>query len=166
KDPAAVVHIMDQTLIRIGNEEYAKNNHSYGLTTLQDKHAKIHGGKIHFDFRGKSGIEHEIDVDDPRLARIAKECQDLPGQELFQYLDENRKVTDIGSSDVNDYLREIAGEEFTAKDFRTWAGTVLAAQALLELAAFDSKAQAKRNLVKAVETVAAKLGNTKAVCRK
>jgi DNA topoisomerase-1 len=163
---AAVVRIMEQTLIRVGNEEYAKSNHSYGLTTLQDKHAKISRGKIHFDFRGKSGVEHEIDVNDPRLARIAKECQDLPGQELFQYLDENGKVTDIGSSDVNDYLREIAGEEFTAKDFRTWAGTVLAAHALQELAAFDSKAQAKRNLVKAVESVAAKLGNTKAVCRK
>jgi DNA topoisomerase-1 len=163
---AAVVRIMEQTLIRVGNDEYAKNNHSFGLTTLQDKHARIAGGKIHFDFRGKSGVDHEIDVNDARLAHIAKQCQGLPGQELFQYVDDKGKVTDIGSSDVNDYLREIAGEDFTAKDFRTWAGTVLAAQALEELSTFDSKAQAKRNMLKAVESVAAKLGNTRAVCRK
>jgi DNA topoisomerase-1 len=111
-------------------------------------------------------VEHEFDVEDPRLAQIAKQCQDLPGQELFQYLDENGKVCDIGSSDVNDYLREISGEDFTAKDFRTWAGTVLAAAALKELEKFDSRAQAKKNIVRAVEVVASKLGNTKAVCRK
>ena len=163
---AAVVKFMETTLIRVGNDEYAKNNHSFGLTTLQDRHAKISRGKVHLEFRGKSGVEHEFDVEDPRLAQIAKQCQDLPGQELFQYLDENGKVCDIGSSDVNDYLREISGEDFTAKDFRTWAGTVLAAAALKELEKFDAKAQAKKNIVRAVEVVAAKLGNTKAVCRK
>ena len=163
---AAVVKFMETTLIRVGNDEYAKNNHSFGLTTLQDRHAKISRGKVHLEFRGKSGVEHEFDVEDPRLAQIAKQCQDLPGQELFQYLDENGKVCDIGSSDVNDYLREISGEDFTAKDFRTWAGTVLAAAALKELEKFDSRAQAKKNIVRAVEVVASKLGNTKAVCRK
>ena len=164
---AAVVRLMEATLIRVGNNEYAKNNHSYGLTTLQDRHAKISGGKVRLEFRGKSGVEHEFEVADPRLAEIAKECQDLPGQDLFQYLDDNGDVHDIGSTDVNEYLRSIGGgDDFTAKDFRTWAGTVLAATALAELETFDSQAQAKRNLVKAVESVAAKLGNTKAVCRK
>ena len=163
---AAVVKFMETTLIRVGNDEYAKNNHSYGLTTLQDKHAKISRGKVHFEFRGKSGVRHEYDVEDPRLAHIAKQCQDLPGQELFQYLDVNSQVCDIGSTDVNDYLHEITGQDFTAKDFRTWAGTALAAQALHEFESFDSQAQAKRNIVKAVEAVAQKLGNTKAVCRK
>jgi DNA topoisomerase-1 len=163
---AAVVKFMEATLIRVGNDEYAKNNHSFGLTTLQDCHARIARGKVKLEFRGKSGVEHEFKVEDPRLAKIAKQCQDLPGQELFQYLDETGKVCDIGSADVNDYLRQISGADFTAKDFRTWAGTVLAAQALAELREFDSQAQAKRNIVKAVESVAAKLGNTKAVCRK
>lgn len=163
---AAVVKLLETTLIRVGNDEYAKSNHSFGLTTLQDKHARIKGGKIHFEFKGKSGVEHEIDLQNPRLAKIVKECQDLPGQELMQYLDEAGEVRDIGSSDVNAYIHEIAGEEFTAKDFRTWAGTVLAAMALQELKAFDSQAQAKKNIVRAVETVAKKLGNTKAVCRK
>jgi DNA topoisomerase-1 len=133
---------------------------------LQDRHAKIARGKVRLEFRGKSGVEHEFEVEDPRLAQIAKQCQDLPGQELFQYLDEAGKVCDIGSADVNDYLRQISGDDFTAKDFRTWAGTVLAAAALAELKKFDSQAQARRNIVKAVEAVAAKLGNTKAVCRK
>jgi len=163
---AAIVQIMEKTLIRVGNEEYAKHNHSYGLTTLQDKHARIKGGRIEFHFRGKSGVEHEIDLSDPRLAQIAKKCQDLPGQELFQYLDETGKVCDIKSEDVNEYLRELTGEDFTAKDFRTWAGTVLAAQALEEVGAFTTQTQAKRNVVVAVETVAKQLGNTKAVCRK
>lgn len=163
---AAVVRFMETTLIRVGNDEYARSNHSYGLTTLRDRHAKISRGTVHLEFRGKSGVEHEFDVDDPRLARIARQCQDLPGQELFQYLDETGKVCDVGSQDVNDYLREIAGEDFTAKDFRTWYGTVLAATALKGLGRFDSQAQATKNIVEAVETVAAKLGNTKAVCRK
>jgi DNA topoisomerase-1 len=164
---AAVVKVMEVTLIRVGNDEYAKNNKSYGLTTLQDRHAKFaRGGRVKLEFRGKSGVEHEFEIEDPRLARIAKQCQDLPGQELFQYLDENGVAHDIGSGDVNDYLRQITGKDFTAKDFRTWAGTVLAATALQEIEKFDSAAQAKRNVVRAVESVAAKLGNTKAVCRK
>ena len=162
----AVVKFMEMTLIRVGNDEYAKNNKSYGLTTLQDRHAKFSRGKIKLEFRGKSGVEHEFQIGDPRLAAIAKQCQDLPGQELFQYLDEQGVVHDIGSADVNDYLRDITGKDFTAKDFRTWAGTVLAATALQEIEKFDSEAQAKKNVVRAVETVAAKLGNTKAVCRK
>jgi DNA topoisomerase-1 len=163
---AAVVKLLETTLIRVGNDEYAKSNNSFGLTTLRDKHAEIKGSKISFEFKGKSGVEHEIDLTDPRLAKIVKECQDLPGQELLQYVDDAGNVRDIGSSDVNQYIREIAGQEFTAKDFRTWAGTVLAAMALQELKAFDSQAQAKKNIVQAVESVAAKLGNTKAVCRK
>ena len=164
---AAVVRLLEATLIRVGNDEYAKSNHSFGLTTLKDRHARINGSRIRFEFKGKSGVDHEIDLDDPRLAKIVKECQDLPGQELLQYLDENGNVRDIGSADVNQYIREIAGgEDFTAKDFRTWAGTVLAAMALQELEKFDSQAQAKKNIVRAVESVAKRLGNTKAVCRK
>src|SRR5688572_10515324 len=164
---AAVVKFMEVTLIRVGNDEYAKSNKSYGLTTLQDRHAKFsRGGKVKLEFRGKSGVEHEFEIEDPRLAQIAKQCQDLPGQELFQYLDENGVVHDIGSGDVNDYLRQITGKDFTAKDFRTWAGTVLAVTALQELEKFDSEAQAKKNVVRAVEAVAGRLGNTKAVCRK
>jgi DNA topoisomerase-1 len=163
---AAVVKLLETTLIRVGNEEYAKSNNSFGLTTLRDKHAEIRGSKIKFEFKGKSGVEHEIDLTDPRLAKIVKQCQDLPGQELLQYVDDGGEVRDIGSSDVNQYIHEIAGDDFTAKDFRTWAGTVLAAMALQELKEFDSQAQAKKNIVRAVEAVAEKLGNTKAVCRK
>jgi len=163
---AAVVRLLETTLIRVGNDEYAKSNNSFGLTTLQDRHAHIRGSKIRFVFKGKSGIEHEIDLQDPRLAHIVKQCQDLPGQELLQYVDENGKVCDVGSTDVNQYIQSIAGQEFTAKDFRTWAGTVLAAIALRELKEFDSRAQAKKNIVRAVESVASKLGNTTAVCRK
>ena len=163
---AAIVQIMEKTLIRVGNEEYARQNDSFGLTTFKDKHAKIKGRKLHFEFRGKSGIEHEIDLEDPRLAHIAKRCQDLPGQDLFQYLDEQGNVCSVSSGDVNDYLREIAGAEFTAKDFRTWAGTVLAAQSLQEHQRFTSQKQARHNIVRAVEAVAQRLGNTKAVCRK
>jgi DNA topoisomerase-1 len=163
---AAVVQIMEKTLIRVGNDEYANHNHSYGLTTLQDRHAKVARGKVQFTFRGKSGKDHEIDLADPTLAAIVKKSQDLPGQELFQYRDADGKVRDIGSSDVNDYLREITGSDFTAKDFRTWAGTVLAAKALQELDGFRSQKEAKRNLTKAVERVAERLGNTIAVCRK
>jgi DNA topoisomerase-1 len=165
---AAVVRLLEMTLIRVGNDEYAKSNRSFGLTTLQDKHAHINGSRTHvrFEFKGKSGVAHEIDLADPRLARIVKQCQDLPGQELLQYVDEDGAVRDIGSTDVNQYIQEIAGDGFTAKDFRTWAGTVLATLALQELEQFDSQAQAKKNIVRAVESVAAKLGNTKAVCRK
>ena len=163
---AAVIRVMEKTLIRVGNEEYAQQNDSYGLTTLQDGHAKIRGKTVRFEFRGKSGKEHEIDLDDPRLARIVRQCQELPGEELFQYLDDDGNVQDVDSADVNEYLRSIAGEQFTAKDFRTWAGTVLAAKALQALEQIDSKAARQRNILRAVEAVAERLGNTRSVCRK
>jgi DNA topoisomerase-1 len=163
---AAVVRLLETTLIRVGNDEYAKSNNSFGLTTLKDKHVDVKGSCVRFEFKGKSGVEHDIGLEDPRVAKIVKECQDLPGQELLQYLDEEGEVRDVTSTDVNQYIREIAGDDFTAKDFRTWAGTVLAAMALREIEAFDSQAQAKKNIVRAVEAVAKKLGNTKAVCRK
>ncbi len=163
---AAIVQLLETTLIRVGNEEYAKQNESYGLTTIHNRHVRVRGSTLRFDFRGKSGVEHEIDLHDPRLARIVRKCKDLPGQELFGYIDDDDQVRDVGSSDVNDYLREISGHEFTAKDFRTWAGTALAAQALQEFEEFDSEAAAKRNVTRAIERVAERLGNTKAVCRK
>ena len=163
---AVVVRLLEATLIRVGNDEYAKSNHSFGLTTMRDEHAQIDGSTIFFDFRGKSGREHEIDLTDRRLARIVAQCQELPGQELFQFVNEQGEVRDVGSQDVNEYLREISGEDFTAKDFRTWAGTVLAAKVLQEFKEFDSQAAAKRNVVRAIEHVAGRLGNTKAVCRK
>jgi DNA topoisomerase-1 len=163
---AAVVRLLETTLIRVGNDEYAKHNESFGLTTMRDKHVEVKGARIRFDFNGKSRIKHEIDLEDTRLARIVKECQGLPGFELFQYLDDEGKACDVGSADVNEYLRSITGQDFTAKDFRTWAGTMLAAMALREFEAFSSRRQANRNIVAAVESVAKKLGNTKAVCRK
>ncbi|MDQ3044542.1 MAG: DNA topoisomerase IB, partial [Chloroflexota bacterium] len=163
---AAVVRLLETTLVRVGNQEYAKSNRSYGLTTLRDKHVAIEGATMRFQFRGKSGVEHEVDVRDRRIAKIVKRCQELPGQELFQYVDDTGDRQSVGSGDVNDYLREITGKEFTAKDVRTWAGTVLAAQALRDFDAFDSEAQAKRNIVNAIEAVASRLGNTSAVCRK
>lgn len=163
---AAVVRLLETTLIRIGNEEYARTNHSFGLSTMRDRHVKVAHGTIHFEFRGKSGKKHEIDLHDPRLAEIVRKAQDLPGQDLFQYLDEEGTPQKITSEDVNTYLREIAGEEFSAKDFRTWSGTVLAALALQQFETFDTKAQAKKNLVRAIEHVAERLGNTPAVCKK
>jgi len=163
---AAIVRLLETTLIRVGNEEYARTNGSFGLTTMRDKHAAVSGSKVRFDFRGKSGIRHEIELKDPRLARIVRQCQDLPGQQLFQYVDEENAVRNICSSDVNEYLHKISGREFTAKDFRTWAGTALAAQALREFEDFDSQAAAKRNITRAIERVAERLGNTKTVCRK
>ena len=163
---ATIVRLLDTTYMRVGNDEYRRQNGSHGLTTLRDRHARFGRGKVVFRFTGKAGKAHEIVVDDPRLARIVKRCQDLPGQELFQYLDDDGVVRDVGSADVNEYLREIAGDAFTAKDFRTWAGTVLAAVALREVETFDSEAMAKRNIVKAIEGVAKELGNTPAVCRK
>jgi len=163
---AAVVQLLEKTLIRVGNDEYAKQNRSFGLTTLRDGHVEVSGGRVTFSFRGKSGVEHEVDLDDRRLARVVKACRDLPGYELFQYLDEAGKRQTVGSADVNEYLREITGQDYTSKDFRTWAGTVLAAQLLRDFEAFDSDTQAKRNIVRAVESVAKRLGNTKAVCRK
>jgi DNA topoisomerase I len=163
---AAVVKLLETTLVRVGNDEYARSNKSFGLTTMRDRHAHIAGARIRIEFNGKSGINHEIEIRDPKIAKIVKSCQELPGQELFQYVDEQGAVHDIGSTDVNDYLREISGQNFTAKDFRTWAGTALAAQALQEFEDFDTKAAAKRNLTRAIERVAERLGNTKAVCRK
>jgi DNA topoisomerase-1 len=163
---AAVVQLLEKTLIRVGNEEYARSNNSIGLTTMRDKHAKINGAGIRFEFRGKSGIGHAVDLHDRRLTAIVKACRDLPGQELFQYVDDAGRHQPIGSADVNTYLRAICGRDFTAKDFRTWAGTVLAAKALAEAEPARSKTHAKREIVRAIESVAKCLGNTKAVCRK
>ncbi len=163
---AAVVRLLETTFIRVGNEEYAKANRSYGLTTMRDRHVKVEGSRLAFRFKGKSGAKHEIDLRDKRLARIVKRCQDLPGQQLFQYLDENGQRQTIDSDDVNTYLREATGEDFSAKDFRTWAGTVLALTALQMFEAFDTEAHAKKNVVRAIEDVARRLGNTAAVCRK
>lgn len=163
---AAVVRLLEISLIRVGNDEYARDNDSFGLTTMRDRHVRVRGEALRFHFRGKSGKWHEVDIRDRRLAKIVKSCQDLPGQELFQYIDEDGKRQDVHSNDVNDYLREISGEDFTAKDFRTWAGTVLGAMALQEFQQFDSQAQAKKNIVKAIEAVATRLGNTPSVCRK
>jgi len=163
---ATVVKLLEVSLIRVGNEEYAKENKSFGLTTMRDRHVAVNGSKLHFEFRGKGGKEHEIEIRNPLLARIVKNCQDLPGQELFQYLDGDGERHRVGSDDVNEYLREISGADFSAKDFRTWSGTVLAALALQEFERFDSQAQAKKNVVRAIENVARRLGNTPSVCRK
>lgn len=163
---ATVVRLLETTLIRVGNEEYAKENRSFGLTTMRDRHVDISGSTIQFQFRGKSGKEHTIDLKDRRLAKIVKRCRDIPGYELFQYLDEQGQRQTVDSADVNEYLREITGEDFTAKDFRTWSGTVFAAIALQAFVAFDSEAQAKKNIVRAIETVSERLGNTPSICRK
>lgn len=163
---AGVVRLLETTLIRVGNEEYAKANKSFGLTTMRDRHVTIEGATVRFQFRGKGGKMHTINLNDRRLARIVRRCRDLPGYELFQYIDEHGQRQTIGSGDVNDYLRKIGGQDFTAKDFRTWAGTVLAAQALQEYESFDSATQAKKNVVRAIEQVAERLGNTSSICRK
>lgn len=163
---AAIVALLEKTMVRIGNEEYAKDNKSYGLTTLRNRHARVKGGHVVFDFRGKHGIEHHIDLTDHRLAKVVARCRDLPGQDLFQFLDEDGERHGIGSDDVNQYLHEISGEEITAKDFRTWAATTLAATTLAELERFDSQAAAKKEVLRAVEGVAKRLGNTPAICRK
>ncbi len=163
---AALVRLLESTLIRVGNEEYAKSNRSYGLTTLRDRHAIIEGSKLRFNFRGKSGKDHCIGIRDRRLAGIVRRCQDLPGQELFQYTENGSPPTPIDSSDVNDYIREISGEYFTAKDFRTWAGTLAAAAALEEFGVPPSLTEAKRNVAQVVKQVAERLGNTPSTCRK
>jgi DNA topoisomerase-1 len=163
---AAVVRLLEVTLVRVGNEEYARANHSYGLTTLRDRHAVIEGGTVRFHFKGKSGVRQDLAVSDRRLARIVKRCQELPGQMLFEYEEEPGVYRPVDSGDVNEYLREVTGQPFTAKDFRTWAGTLLAARALRAFAAFDSQTQARRNVVEAIDRVAKRLGNTRAVCRK
>jgi DNA topoisomerase-1 len=163
---AVAVQLLEATFIRIGNEEYARTNKSYGLTTMLDRHVKIEGSKIHFRFRGKSGKDHEIKLTSRKLANLVKRCRDLPGQDLFQYLNENGEPQPIDSGDVNEYLREISGEDFTAKDFRTWAGTLLAARCLATAGSFATAAAAKAACVSAVASVAERLGNTPAICRK
>jgi DNA topoisomerase I len=163
---ATVVQLLEKSLIRVGNDEYARANRSFGLTTLRNNHVDVRGSTLKFEFRGKSGVLHTVDVDDRRLARIVKQCRDLPGQELFQYIDEDGTHQDVRSQDVNAYLKEISGEDFTAKDFRTWAGTVLATTALREFDKAPSMTQAKKNVVQAIEAVAGMLGNTRSVCRK
>lgn len=163
---ATMVRLLETTLVRVGNEEYARENGSIGLSTMRDRHVDVHGGTIDFQFKGKSGVRHHIALHDRRLAKIVRSSQELPGQRLFQYVDADGQQHEIKSEDVNAYLRSIAGDEFSAKDFRTWAGTVLAAIALQQFEQFDTKTQAKKNVVAAIERVAQRLGNTPAVCRK
>ncbi len=163
---ATVVHLLENTLIRVGNADYVKQNKSYGLTTLRDPHVKVEGGELRFHFKGKSGKTWNLQVKDRRIAKIVKACQDLPGQDLFQYLDENGERQSVTSADVNAYLKEITGRDITAKDFRTWAGTVLAALALAEFEEFDNQAKAKKNIRAAIEKVSSRLGNTPSICRK
>ncbi len=163
---ATIVRLLETTLIRIGNVQYAKENAHYGLTTLQTDHVEVEGATLHFHFVGKSGKEHSIDLRDKKLASIVARLHDLPGQEIFQYADAEGNLHSVGSEDVNAYLHEVAGDEFTAKDFRTWAGTVLASLALQEFEAFGSATQAKRNVTAAIKAVSQRLGNTPAVCRK
>ena len=163
---AAIVKLLETTFIRVGNDEYAKQNRSFGLTTMRDGHVRVSGSKVRFLFRGKSGVQHELELDDRRLARIVKQCRDLPGQELFQYVDEDGAVADVSSEDVNAYLKEITGTDFTSKDFRTWAGTVLAARLLCERAPCASSTAGKKAIAAAIDQVATRLGNTRAVCRK
>ncbi len=162
---AAVVRLLELTLIRVGNEEYARLNRSFGLTTLRDRHAQIDGAQITFKFRGKSGQRHEVGLHDRRLATVVRRCQDLPGQELFQYVDDDGLVCSVGSHDVNDYLRRASGGPFTAKDFRTWAGTVLAYRALQSMPVPDAPGPVRRNVAAAMRTTADRLGNSPAVAR-
>jgi DNA topoisomerase-1 len=163
---ALVVRLLEETLIRIGNDEYARQNRSYGLTTLRQRHVEVEGHELRFEFRGKSGVRHAVTLTDRRLARIVQHCQTLPGEELFQYLDEDNRRRTVDSGDINEYLRDIAKREITAKDFRTWAGTMLAAKELRELKAAATQRKARQNIVEAVDKVAQRLGNTRAVCRK
>ncbi len=163
---ATVVQLLEATLIRVGSDEYARQNKSYGLTTLKTRHVEVNGSELRFNFKGKSGKVWRLGIRDRRIAKVIRACQDLPGQELFQYVDESGEARDVTSSDVNAYLREISGEDITAKDFRTWHGTVLAAMALQEFEKFDSQAGAKKNIKEAIQQVAARLGNTPTICRK
>lgn len=163
---AAIVQLLERTLIRIGNSSYAKDNNSFGLTTLRNRHVDVRGADLRFEFMGKSGKKWNIQLHDRRLARIVKSCQELPGQDLFQYVDEAGERHAVGSADVNDYLREISGKELTAKDFRTWAGTVLTAYALKDLGNFTSETAAKRTIRWAIADVSGRLGNTITICRK
>ena len=163
---ATIVRLMETTYIRVGNTEYARTNRSYGLTTLRNRHVDVTGSTVTFSFQGKSGVDHTIDLSDRRLARIVKRCLDIPGYELFQYLEPDGSHHSIDSADVNEYLRAITQQNFTAKDFRTWAGTVLACETLRTFEAFESETQAKRNIVEAIKSVATRLGNTPSVCKK
>ena len=163
---ATVVRLLEVSLIRVGNEEYVKENNSFGLTTMRNRHAKTNGSVVKFRFRGKSGKEHAVEVTDRRVAKIVRNCQELPGQHLFEYEDRDGQIHSIGSEDVNDYLQAITKRPFTAKDFRTWAGTVLAAIALSKMQEVDNQTLAKKNVVTAIEAVAGLLGNTTAICRK
>ena len=163
---ATIVSVMEQTHIRVGNMEYAKENKSYGLTTMRNKHVRVDGSEITFDFQGKSRVHHTISLHDRKIARVIKACSDLPGYELFQYVDHEGNHHAIDSHDVNEYLRNVTGQHFTAKDFRTWAGSVLACDLLREFGPFETATQAKKNVVEAIKSVAAKLGNTPSVCRK
>ncbi len=163
---ATVINLLEKTFIRVGNSEYAKSNNSYGLTTLRKKHIEIDGANLKFRFKGKSGKEWNLSMHDKRIAAIVKRCAEIPGHELFKYIDGNGDIHDVTSQNVNDYLKEVSNNDFTAKDFRTWSGTVLAAIALNEFEHYDSGAQAKKNVVKAIEKVAKQLGNTPAICRK
>jgi DNA topoisomerase-1 len=158
--------LLETTFARVGNEEYARQNRSFGLTTLRDRHVKVTGATVRFLFSGKSGREVQVGVTDRRVARVIKKCEELPGQLLFQYAGEDGERRAVTSDDVNEYIREASGEDYTAKDFRTWAATVLAACALRELAGFESEAQAKHNVIAAIDTVAHKLGHTRAICRR
>jgi DNA topoisomerase I len=163
---ATVVHLLETTLIRVGNDDYARENKSYGLTTLRNPHVKVDGAELRFQFKGKSGKTWRLQVKDRRIAKIVRACQDLPGQRLFQYRDEAGEIREVTSADVNAYLKEITGRDITAKDFRTWAGTVMAALALQEFEAFDTKATQKKNIKQAIERVSGRLGNTPTICRK
>ncbi len=163
---ATIVRLLDTTSIRIGNEEYARENGSFGLTTMRHDHVDVEGTVVEFHFRGKSGKDHVVDVKDRQLAKIIKKFQDLPGNELFQYFDEHKNLHAVESDDVNDYLQQITGQDFTAKDFRTWAGTISATCALQDLGEYESQTQAKKNVVRAIEAASQHLGNTPAICRK
>jgi DNA topoisomerase-1 len=163
---ATVVRLLETTCIRVGNEEYARANGSFGLTTLRAQHVDVSGATLRFSFRGKGGKRHDVDVRDARLARIVRRCQELPGHELFQYVDADGQRQTIDSADVNTYLRAISGDDFTAKDFRTWSGTVLAALALDGFPVSTSRVASRRNAVRAIEQVARRLGNTPAICRR
>jgi len=163
---ATVIRLLDRTLIRVGNDEYAKENKSFGLTTLRRRHVEVDGASLRFTFRGKSGVEHNVSLDDKRLAHIIQRCQDLPGTELFQYLDAHGKRHTIASDDVNAHLREITGRDITAKDFRTWGGTMHAGTALRSMGPAPTQREAERNIVAAIDIVSKRLGNTRAVCRK
>jgi DNA topoisomerase I len=163
---ATVLRLLEITLIRVGNEAYARVNHSFGLTTLRDQHVDITGATLHFQFHGKTGKEHLIEVHDRRLARIVRQCHDLPGQELFQYVDDDGQRRTIDSGDVNAYLRQITGQDFSTKDFRTWAGSVRALEALQACGACESLTQGRTHVAQVIKTVASRLGNTPAICRK